>query len=52
MILWIVVSIAMVVCAVIVVVMMIASSNKAAKEQGPMPKRHGGFGQRVHGGKS
>ena len=27
-------------------------ANPSKEEQGPMPKNHGGFGQRVTGGKS
>lgn len=29
-----------------------SSSIQTTEEQGPMPKRHGGFNQTVHGGKS
>jgi hypothetical protein len=38
--------------AVVVIVLIIAASTLEPEEKGPMPKRHGGFGQRVHGGKS
>jgi hypothetical protein len=33
-------------------IMVLIAKRGPAKEQGPMPKRHGSFGQPVHGGKS